>query len=559
MPAAGRPAMAPRGKSGYGDEPEWSHRDNISYSQDKGGGAYGHGNDDYQDHHSVVSDDYYGGKRNKSASVRALAGEIQTLEEACKIAEERNAWLMEKMMKLKAGLADKAMASNDKTRKMRFFGDWKSAMHDMRLEGQIDKTTKTLEDMQRVATELGKALSEEQEAIKAAELFGETGKDQLEQVLQENQDIQLKIEMQADRMQACQRRLEAAEQQIIRSRSDAQEVIKEVDAYEKRRKQADAQGARMPRRDFDLSQVSFLNQGPQAATSPGPVMVSPGYPVRTGSPMPVPHAGMTPPHPGTMHAGLSPPHPGSASRVMSPPHPGMRPASFSPPHPVPQDRLASWRHGPDAGAPTVTVHHHPLGSPMANSVAKGELRQAGSPMQQMHPGSPGPSAGGVVPGRGPINIPVSTVPPAMRSEPVTQVARSEPATRFEPPPEGYRQPAPPAPPGWMQSGGPPGPAPMPGVGSPQPMPGPCARTYTQPAQPAQPAQLGLPSPAMHQRVNPDGTVVEPWWCVRKTGPDGQAVVTPQESVGGGGHGGGMVHSPGHWQPAPASPVTLTSN
>merc|ERR1719401_449767 len=124
---------------------------------------------------------------------------------------------------------------------MRFFDTWKNCMHELRLESQLHKTTKELEEVRKVAEELNKALTEEMEATVRAKETGEAAAVEVEQVHANNELMQREIETHEERMQALQRRLEECEQQIQMSRNAHLEALKETDAYEKKRQGAEKQ------------------------------------------------------------------------------------------------------------------------------------------------------------------------------------------------------------------------------------------------------------------------------------------------------------------------------
>lgn len=172
--------------------------------------------------------------RLPSSKVANLAEEVEELETKCNMLEQRNSWLTQKLMKSHQRFVDKLLMDNVRVKALRCFEGWRDAMHELRLERQLDEQTMDLDKCQQVVTELGTALTAEQEARRTSEAEHRSMQDDLHRAVQQETTLKQQFDDQQLQLEILERQMQEAETCLTRSRADAQAVVESANAYQKR-------------------------------------------------------------------------------------------------------------------------------------------------------------------------------------------------------------------------------------------------------------------------------------------------------------------------------------
>lgn len=171
--------------------------------------------------------------RLPSSKVANLAEEVEELETKCDMLEQRNSWLTNKLMRSQQRFVDKLLMDNSRIKVLRSFEGWRDAMHELRLERQLDEQTMDLDKCQQVVKELGAALTAEQETRKVSEAEHRSMQDDLQRAVQQEMTLKQQFKDQQQQLEILERQMQEAETCLTRSRADAQAVVESANAYQK--------------------------------------------------------------------------------------------------------------------------------------------------------------------------------------------------------------------------------------------------------------------------------------------------------------------------------------
>jgi len=170
-----------------------------------------------------------------SHKVANLANDIEQLETKCNYLEQRNIWLTKRLLNSQRKFMERTLAGSSKVMVRRTFEGWRDALQELVLERQLDQQTASLDECQKVAKELGAALSQEQQARQQSEAQHRQMRVDLQRALDQEKKLKQQHADQARQLEILERRVHEAESCLVRSRSDAQAVIESANAYERRR------------------------------------------------------------------------------------------------------------------------------------------------------------------------------------------------------------------------------------------------------------------------------------------------------------------------------------
>merc|ERR1712217_448211 len=134
------------------------------------------------------NDEDFGGTNRAMPSTMAqdLANDIELLEGKCNQLEDRNAWLTKKLLQTHSSLIDRALSGSARSVLRKGLDAWREAMQELVLERELEDHSRSLEQCQQVAQELGSALDQEQQARKTCEAENLKVQDDLQRaILQE--------------------------------------------------------------------------------------------------------------------------------------------------------------------------------------------------------------------------------------------------------------------------------------------------------------------------------------------------------------------------------------
>jgi len=176
-----------------------------------------------------------------SSKVHLLAGDIAQLEHRCTWLESRNVWLTKKLMLAQRRFIEKVMMSCTRVRARKSFDAWKDAMREMRLERQLEEQTRSLDRCQRVAKELGVALTQEQSARVASEAARRAVDEELGKTHEDEARLKGQLAKGSRHLQLLETWVREAESCLIRTRSAGQSIVNGASDYEQRRRELDQQ------------------------------------------------------------------------------------------------------------------------------------------------------------------------------------------------------------------------------------------------------------------------------------------------------------------------------
>jgi len=172
-----------------------------------------------------------------SSKVHDVANEVAALEQRGAWLEERNTWLTKKLLETHRKFIEKNLVGNVEALKRRMFSAWSKGMVELRLERQLEVQTASLDQCQRVASELGEALTQEQEARKAAEAALANQRQQNERLVGDKTDLLDQREVHLERIELLEKQLAEAEAHVSRSKRAAHGEIEAHSAYESRKRE----------------------------------------------------------------------------------------------------------------------------------------------------------------------------------------------------------------------------------------------------------------------------------------------------------------------------------
>lgn len=184
-----------------------------------------------------------------SSKAQCLAGEIAEIEHRNIWLEERNQWLTARLMANRKRFIEQNWLRSQSGLLSRSLDAWREAMAQLRVEGQLEKQTAALDQCQQVARELGAALAQEQGGRKRAEDVARTLQAELERLLAFNEGLQRQSEDSVKRENVLSKRLEEAENRLRSCRQDAQSIIDNVDLWDERKTSIEAKTIRQTARE----------------------------------------------------------------------------------------------------------------------------------------------------------------------------------------------------------------------------------------------------------------------------------------------------------------------
>mmetsp|Transcript_34586 Transcript_34586/g.88047 ORF Transcript_34586/g.88047 Transcript_34586/m.88047 type:complete len:260 (+) Transcript_34586:111-890(+) len=193
-----------------------------------------------------------------SSKVANLASDIEDLETKCNYLEQRNVWLTNRLLKNQQRFMEKTLGGNAKVKLRTSFAGWREALKEIRLESQLDQQTNSLDQCQQVARELGAALAGEQDSRRDGEAKHRNMKDDLQRAMLQERKLRQQYQDQQVQLDIMERRVQEAENCLIRSRSDAQAVIDAANNYESRRRDLEREAKDESRRDGRKGQANSL-------------------------------------------------------------------------------------------------------------------------------------------------------------------------------------------------------------------------------------------------------------------------------------------------------------
>jgi len=181
------------------------------------------------------------GDHKPSHKVHAVAGDIAALEQRCNWLEERNVWLTKRLLQAQRRFIERSLLATGKVIVTRSFEGWVAAMNELRLEKQLDEQTRSLDECQRVAQELGAALTQEQHVRSQCEAAHYDAQEELQKALDEERMLKGQCKDGQRRMELVERRVHEAENCLVRCRAEAQAVVDAANAYERTRREMEDQ------------------------------------------------------------------------------------------------------------------------------------------------------------------------------------------------------------------------------------------------------------------------------------------------------------------------------
>lgn len=234
-------------------------------------------------------DSWAGGTAPLRPSFKAhgLVNEITAIETRVSWLDERNKWLTDKLLANRRTILEKALWANKKACVDCVFHTWKDHLAELRMENQLDEQTKSLDQCQQVARELGRALTQEQELRKAADATNRQMREDGGKLLSENQSLRQGGDVYGAKMQSLEKRLREAEASMRMAKTNAEAIVEGCDAYRAK--------AQAMQRDTRETASNSSQAGSRGATRPSgrraaPEMERPGQ-------LPAPIVNSTPPRP----------------------------------------------------------------------------------------------------------------------------------------------------------------------------------------------------------------------------------------------------------------------
>lgn len=168
-----------------------------------------------------------------SLKVHGLVGDISKLENRCNWLEERNVWLTQRLLTALKKFIERTVMSNGKAKLQRCFESWREAMCELRLEKQLDEQTRSLDQCQNVAKELGAALTQEQHFRAATEDATRKLQREMQQALEQENSLASQVKTSQRAVELLEQRVREAENCLVRSAAEAQQVIETANDYER--------------------------------------------------------------------------------------------------------------------------------------------------------------------------------------------------------------------------------------------------------------------------------------------------------------------------------------
>jgi len=173
--------------------------------------------------------------------VANLANDIEELETKCNHLEQRNVWLTNRLLKSQQKFIERTLMGNSKVKMRRSFEGWREALQEIKLERQLDEQTNSLDQCQQVAKELGAALAQEQESRRVGEVTHRGMQEDLHRAVLQERKLRQQYKDQQVQLELLERRVQEAENCLMRSRSDAQAVIESANAYDRRKREMEVE------------------------------------------------------------------------------------------------------------------------------------------------------------------------------------------------------------------------------------------------------------------------------------------------------------------------------
>jgi len=168
-----------------------------------------------------------------SFKVHGIASDISKLEARCNWLEERNVWLTTKLLTAQRKFINRTVMSGGKAKMAACFSCWREAMHELRLERQLDEQTRSLDQCQNVAKELGNALTQEQQLRGATEQQHRELQVELQRAAEQEALLQSQAKNGQRHIELLDRRVHEAENCLVRSAAEARNVIDTANDYER--------------------------------------------------------------------------------------------------------------------------------------------------------------------------------------------------------------------------------------------------------------------------------------------------------------------------------------
>eukprot|EP00927_Polykrikos_kofoidii_P071661 TRINITY_DN67914_c0_g1_i1.p1 TRINITY_DN67914_c0_g1~~TRINITY_DN67914_c0_g1_i1.p1 ORF type:complete len:253 (-),score=51.17 TRINITY_DN67914_c0_g1_i1:171-929(-) len=175
-----------------------------------------------------------------SHKAHGLVTDIHAIEERCVWLEERCEQLSKKLMHSQKRYLERNLLNGDKQKRQRAFEAWRDAMRELRLERQLDEQTRSLDECQQVAKELGAALKQEQSACANTEAMHGELERELQKALAQEQQLKNQLKAGQRQQENLDKRVHEAENCLIRSRAEAQAVVDTANSYEKQVRELEA-------------------------------------------------------------------------------------------------------------------------------------------------------------------------------------------------------------------------------------------------------------------------------------------------------------------------------
>eukprot|EP00928_Gymnodinium_smaydae_P007463 TRINITY_DN12682_c0_g2_i1.p1 TRINITY_DN12682_c0_g2~~TRINITY_DN12682_c0_g2_i1.p1 ORF type:complete len:337 (+),score=72.77 TRINITY_DN12682_c0_g2_i1:93-1013(+) len=193
----------------------------------------GPGSNAGSDASSPTNVDNGGGLPMPSFKVHGLASDIARLEDRCNWLEDRNIWLTQRLLSAQRQFINRTLAVGGKALMSKFLEAWREAMHELRLERQLDEQTRSLDQCQNVAKELGGALTQEQAQRAAIEDAHRKMEEDLKAALEQEQELKAQMKQGQRHLELLERRVHEAETCLVRSAAEARAVIDTANEYER--------------------------------------------------------------------------------------------------------------------------------------------------------------------------------------------------------------------------------------------------------------------------------------------------------------------------------------
>jgi len=170
-----------------------------------------------------------------------LHSEITQLEQRIAWLDHRNRWLSSKMMAVQKSFITSMFNVGSKVLRQRCFKGWSEAMSELRLEHQLQEQTRSLDQIQQVAHNLGACLGEEQEQRRAVEAAHANLQEEISRIYASNDGMKRKVDGSNDRIAKLEQILFTAESYLDKKQSHAVNVVEEGKKYEKRKVSLEAE------------------------------------------------------------------------------------------------------------------------------------------------------------------------------------------------------------------------------------------------------------------------------------------------------------------------------